>query len=96
MMIEIDIGPAPVNLNTAVGLAVDAQHTENWRIQVRDQAVYRTRSAGSPSTGAVRGFRHATGSTITVPVLGAGIDGMSTWLWTSTGSAVVFAEPAPE
>ena len=93
-MYELTIGTTPVDLGAAVGISPTGRGVSAYRLQNRGpQTIYRAQSDISPDAAAVRGFRHSTGTAITVRIPTADIGG-ATWVWTSTGNATLVVEIA--
>lgn len=86
---EIEVGPTPVDLTTAAGVADTGNGVSFFRMQVRDAAVYRATGDTAPDTGTARGWRHASGS---VAKLRLREGPEREWLWTAGGTALVLIE----
>ena len=94
-MFEIDVGPVPVDLGAAVGLAT-GNSTARWRVQNRGNvSIYRT-TAGptdpAPDPATVHGYRHLPGDATDVRL--TTLDVGRTWCWTSSRPSVLVVEPA--
>ena len=89
-MLEIEVTTTPVNLAVALNLGLFG--LQLWRVQNRGPStIYRTESATQPDAAAVRGWRHASGETFDLTLMG---EGFPAWVWSNTnGATLVFDKP---